>query len=647
MEEKFISDWEEIKLDPKIKNEIDAVRNNINQTSVEFHNYIYPKYINNYKKYLWYVADRLSSIEPWQSNINYPMISSAIDIMFSNIFDFWYEIWISDEWLKSACTKAFDFRNIWKNVLKEIIKESLILWKAYAKDYFIKETFEENFFDQKIKYDIKMPSMQYISAFDIMYDRSKWIERSEYKIIRTFMSWDNIKNKILPLLTIDKTNEEIKLIKNKIDELLKKYHLSYWSRFSNYDYNPVKSLTEATLWFNSDNRNDYYNLNYCKSSEDLKWGFVVDKWLNEENKNYFLNTNKSTYEVVEYYTSEKKYIFVNWFLMYFGKPKYNLWIIREVSFSSIPWTGNAQWIADKLTWHQDLHNTLWNAYIDNLKLLLWPMFKITGNIPMSKNWSISFKWFRAFKTNGGNNIETVQLWNPSFAPIQFMQMNERAATEVTSITNYIWWWTGAIERVQWWIDLKWNQYKARLTPLIDSIDQLMWNIIRSWIIMFLKFFTKDELLKRNIEVIEIFDTDNKWRSKFKTFEINWIDIKDILDESNISFTYNSLDKSTKENSRDTLIRNFQFMIQYIPEAINMEEMWKVFAWRDFNPLKVFKKVDISSKWLQQQYQPQYQSQLQEQQYIWQDLSQEELSQQDLSQQELDKEELLKQLQNIV
>jgi hypothetical protein len=52
MEDKFLNPDEELTLDRKFKKEIDLVRDNIYQTTMDFHNYVFPKYINNYKKYL-------------------------------------------------------------------------------------------------------------------------------------------------------------------------------------------------------------------------------------------------------------------------------------------------------------------------------------------------------------------------------------------------------------------------------------------------------------------------------------------------------------------------------------------------------------------------------------------------------------------
>ncbi len=596
---------DEQKLDDKLKREIDDVRQIIYQTTMDFHNYIFPKYIMNYKKYLWFVAERLTSLDYWQSNVNYPMVSSAVDQMFSNVFDFWYEFWINEESLKRLCTKSFDFRDAGKNTFKETAKECLITWRAFARDYFIFEKHKDKFFDKEIETVIKMPTLEYVSVFDVMYDRSKSIQNSSYKIIRTFMSWDAIKNKLFPLI-ISSSPEFVKnreAVEKKINWLLKKYKEWFWNRFSMYDYNPVKALNAASQWYNSLPSDWYFAVPICNNKEWLLAWYSVDNSNREDAKNYFLNANKSTYEVVEYFTADKKYIFVNWYLVYFGKRRHQLSEIREITFSTIPWTWNSLWLSDKLWSIQDLQNMLWNSFSDNLKLLLWPMFAVSGNLPIAKSGKIDFWALRAFKTNWTQNIEKIQLWVSDFAPINFMQMNEWVAIKESWMNNYISWWAWAIERTQAWVDVKFNQYKAKLTPITDSIDQMMWWIARSWIMMFLKFFTKEELLALDIKVEEKYKVDNKWNNKFETFTVNGIDIRTIIDENNITFTYNSLHKVTKEWVRDTIIMNLQPILQYAWRSVNMDEIAKILAGKDFNPEKLFNQKQAVSNQEQAQWIP--------------------------------------------
>lgn len=42
--------------------------------------------------------------------------------------------------------------------------------------------------------------MHYVSIFDVLYDRTKGLTKSPYKIIRTFATAEDIKKKYLPLI---------------------------------------------------------------------------------------------------------------------------------------------------------------------------------------------------------------------------------------------------------------------------------------------------------------------------------------------------------------------------------------------------------------------------------------------------------------
>lgn len=71
--------------------------------------------------------------------------------------------------------------------------------------------------------------------------------------------------------------------------------------------------------------------------------------------------------------------------------------------------------------------------------------------------------------------------------------------------------------------------------------------------------------------------------------MNQIDIRKIIDERQITFTYNSLDKLTKENSRKTIMESLPAMLQYTAEQVNMKELIKVLAGQDFDPDKIIKE----------------------------------------------------------
>lgn len=255
----------------------------------------------------------------------------------------------------------------------------------------------------------------------------------------------------------------------------------------------------------------------------------------------------------------------------------------------IPGTGNANGVADDLGNLQDINESLWNAFIDNIKLILGPMFAVSGNLPIGKSGTIDFKKFKAIRTNGQSSIEKIQLGVTDFAPINFMQMTEGLAEKRSATGNYITGGGGSIERVSGGIDMKFNQYKSKLSPITDSIDQMMGNIARNWVFMFFKFYTKEELASMEIIVEELTKPDKDGIQKFDTFTVNKIDIRKIIDERQITFTYNSLDKLTKENSRKTIMESLPAMLQYVAGQVNMKELIKVLAGQDFDPDKIIKE----------------------------------------------------------
>lgn len=276
----------------------------------------------------------------------------------------------------------------------------------------------------------------------------------------------------------------------------------------------------------------------------------------------------------------------------------------------VPGTGNANGVADNLGGLQDINNMLWNAFLDNIKLVLGPMFKVSGNIAIGKNGSLDFKKFRAIRTNGSSDIEKIQLGVTDFAPINFMQVVQSFSEQRSGVNNYITGGAGSVERVAGGIDIKFNQYKSKLTPITDSIDQMMGNVARSWVLMYLKFFTKEELAKMDVKIEEVFEKDKKGMDKFKTFTVNGVEIESIIDERNITFTFNSLNKLTKENSRAAIKESLPFLLQYSADKMNMQELIKVLVGQDFDPEKIIVEGQprTASYGTQSQYQQPYAAQ---------------------------------------
>ena len=570
----------------------------IRNTIMDFENFVFPKYIENYKVYLWFILERASEIEGWQSNIDYPLVAATVDTMFANLYDFWYKFNIEDKHIREACNRAFDFRQCWKRAIASAGKEAILIWKAYIRDFLIKEYVEEEFFWETIKTELKTPIMEYVSVFDIMYDRSVWLEKSTYKITRTYITWEEIRNKSRRLwkkklkgkIAGEPEAEEdlIKRVDSLINNILNKAKESNIEPFSYYNCNTIKDLSNVSPLL----------LNKLRTWSKISWEYISLPYrklkdIANEN-NFFLNKDNTTYEFVTYTDKDQVVYYVNWQILYEGKKEYNIWEVREIIFSEIPWSWNSNWIWDNLAWLQNIINWMWNAYLDNIKLQLSDMYEVVWNSPFVRNWKIDFKKFWALKVNQMNSIRRLELWVKDFSPINSIQLWVDFAQQRSWVNSYIMWWQGRAERVAWWIDVILNQYKSKLTPITDSINRMMTNIARSWVMIFLKYYSEEELLKKWIEIEK---TYKEWKWKIKvldTIMVNGRDIKDIIDEDKISFSFDALYKIEMENNRAILKESLQYILQYAKDKVNLVAYFKALLWQEFTMDEIF--IDKELLW---------------------------------------------------
>lgn len=76
--------------------------------------------------------------------------------------------------------------------------------------------------------------------------------------------------------------------------------------------------------------------------------------------------------------------------------------------------------------------------------------------------------------------------------------------------------------------------------------------------MMLKFFSIEELAEMEITIEKIYDEKNK----LTTIEINGLDIRKIIDERNINFAYNSMERISRSAMRDNLLTQLPYLLQY-------------------------------------------------------------------------------------
>ena len=581
----------------KEQEEVTRVRNIIEKNMLDFHNLEYREYIDDYKRYLWDVSERLQYIDDSQANASHPLVFMMVDTIFWTVFDFDYQLDLKTKWIEKACVEAYDFMNKSKHAMWEAIKEALIIWKSVIRDYTYFEEWKYEMFGEKIKYDIKSPTMEYISAFNVMYDRMSWLNNSTYKIIRHFLTKDEILNKMKWILSpsVFKENE------NKLKEQIKKLKNDDSNRaFSYFNYEAIKWILFTDI-FQKRIINQMNNDRMKNEKDKVKYELNVDtadsiKDLNKNTCNnmkfarcyensLFLNDFNTKYEIIEFIEWNMKYFFINWEFIF--KTEINPYIYNLTAFhyNEVPWSWKSIWLSFILKPLADASNAMLNMFFDSVKLWNTIIFKQEwiwkkeSKIPL-KNWTV-VNW----------DIARINLWWNDFSWFNWLQALQNIAQSTVWISDMIMWWDSRVQRIAWAFDFAFSQYKSRLTPFTDSIDMAMSKIVKGRICQYLTYYTQDEL--EELFDIQIEKKKKDWQIDFI---IDWVSVKDILNENNISFKFDSMFNLKKDNLKKTAMDVFQLAQQYNNEKVDWIKLLKLLAWDD--SIKLEEILWIQDEWVE-------------------------------------------------
>ena len=212
------------------------------------------------------------------------------------------------------------------------------------------------------------------------------------------------------------------------------------------------------------------------------------------------------------------------------------------------------------------------------------MFAVYGNVPaLTKDNKVRFEKFKWIKMTPDSRIERLELWLQDFSPLNLWQFMEWMAEKRAWVNSYLTWWQSKVERVSDSIQLIHNQYKSKLTPIIDSVQIMMSRHAKAIMLIYLKYFSEEELKEKNIKITQ----------EWGRIKINDNFLSDIIRDENISFAFNSLRNIEKENKRWIIKEMFTILMQtkqLAPQQI--DELFKVlldedfdldtFAWFNFN-----------------------------------------------------------------
>lgn len=571
----------------------------IKETISFFDRYRFPKDVKNYKQYFGFNIERLQHIEDWQANISYPIGASIINSTFANMADFWYEFGVMEKDIKHLMNKTFDYKSQWRLCLIDMIKEGLITGKGYAISSFHKEVKTITLAGKyEIEEVIKKPTIKYISKFNVFFDHNYSVEDSPYQIIRQLLSWDAIKKKYKALLTEEQLKKLETTLKEKSEitarETNSKSHnvsKTTSALFSSSDFNPVKDI----LSYQNSIMNSYHASKMKKSSwksiwiNDISqffsshtafWGSDSQSEYNISEQNLFKYDDSKTYEVIEYEESGIVYLYINWIeLTSFTLEKSGRGRIRWIEFNRIPGTSESLGIMDILWDLQYLLDSIWNWFIDNIKMQLTWMFKKRWNVEWHWSWNkMRFEKFWILTLKWDADIERMEMWLWDFMPLNMVQFLDWFMSKLIWVNDYHLGGQHKVERVADGIDFMRSQYKSKLAVMIDSIQRLMWDIARDWIVTYLSRYDEKELEQFGLKITK--KKEENWKD---CYYINDVKLNDVLSEDSVTFTYNALETIDMERDRERLMALFTPLAQN--GTVDQDLLFQIWLGKNFKDIR--------------------------------------------------------------
>lgn len=567
-----------------------------------FTNTFFSRYVNDYKLYLWYKWDRAKKILPWQTNINMPIVPAIVDTMYSSMYDskmkFNLNGWV--EWQDVLLNKAFDYKNNWRNVLLQSVKEAIITGKWFLKAYFNHHTDKIIINWTDYWTTVKRPELSYISIFDVFYDYNSSIEDSPFQIERHILSRKSIMKRYKSLIT--------KAVKNwTLNEQMAESYIDWvlndkdCRRFSNYDYNRVRNILayEDLIVKEMKDTNAYIDTTVWERNKATNWAI----WVAEQHSsidhlnNIFwvdFDTNK-VYEVIEYRDDNNFTVIIDGKKLFNKKESNIVRTLFDISFNAIPWTSDSTGIASNIWDIQTMINTLQNIFLDWLKMNTSPMYEQVGwlnQMLWNKN-KVVYEPFKIIPTNTAWALKKIEMWLGWFEPVNAVQFLEWVAEKRVWVNEYIIWGQGKVERVSGWVDLIYNQYKSKLMPVTNSVNQAMAWVAKAFLIMYATYFTKDELN-------ELWLTED-------------FNVKDLINEEWVTFQLTSLALLEKEEWIKHLMDNLWALSQFVMWSnwpnINTKELVRAILTKEVDIDKLVPESEPKpqfspSQWQQDQWQSQ-------------------------------------------
>ena len=543
-----------------------------------FESNYFDSYLEGYKLYLCFKWDRSLSIESWQTNISYPIVPTIVDTLHSTMFDNQsiFSVWAYNKEDKERVDKPRQYLN-WsfdvsksRDELMDIVKEWLIVWNWFWKITMVEDidkvTIRTNkwWVTEKI-FKKQYCWMEYKSCFEIFYDPSvKNFKDSRYVIERWLMnSWKILKNYSLIIksaMNFKTTDEAINHLRSVIAQAKNEP-----MRFSEMDCNIIRDINLINVWRKRTTIWVWQMAEWLAASSSQS----IERYNNIYKIEFAKEWSENVHEVIEYWENQKFILNIDWYeVCSVNKNPLGREFIPyfHVPINKVPGRVNWQGIAISNADFQQIANTLYNIFLDNLKMSIAPMFEKLWWIDsmLSKTKKLKYDPYAIIHTNTPNSLKKLDLGLNDFSPINALVSLEGLVEKRVWINEYVMWNQGKVERTAAWVEQLATAFQRRMLPVYSSLSWAMAFVAKSWLFLAITHF------------------DNK----FNIYEWQWkerahleVTVEELLWDFTFFWDARAAVSASKQMQRDKLEKLLPLIRMAIDPAtqrplINWEPLWR-------------------------------------------------------------------------
>ncbi len=501
----------------------------------------FPKWVDIYKAYYLDTLDRQKQLkeldQEWRTNVRYPLIKMVVDTLFANFYDtnVTYKILPRQEDDKEKAQIAQKvltwMMDVWRanDEIFDAVKEAMLLGTSFVKLIIRKEEEVGEYLKgvkdwKKLYWKYKRvyyyPSLSMVDAFSLFIDpAARKIENARFIFHRKIIPVKKAVQWYSKLLWINLTEKQI----NTITQV--PYYIS------KKDYSKIKQIQ-----FMSEYRR--------QNIEDFSRDNIFEIYYHDND----------LIEVIEYYEPDGKLLVLfNWYVVYDDVSPYpfNGYPFGVVKYDTSD-TIYGKWVGTSLETQQKIADIIWNAYLDQVKVNVAPMFEADKWSIMEEDigdWVLKYEPYKILtKRDDKQAIRPISLVaNEALWP-QALQLIQ-SLIELSEWPNQYTMGGSPVERSATWASLKAQITKQRLKPLADSINRMLSYIVPKMLLT-LTLVYPEKLVVRIL-----------WEDWAVSFEE--IKPQDIIWQYDVVFETNTLKEVMKEIERNQLI---QFIAQALPAA---------------------------------------------------------------------------------